>query len=137
MANNYTQFSVKYFPPQYEKRNLQEDVVFKGILNFKLEELEKGDFYTPGYRIEKDGVWIYAEESEDIEAAIKLVQILQNYFNDDSPFILTWADWCSKPRLDEFGGGGAVITKNNYKFMCAHEWCSKEAEKTRKKLKGN
>ena len=69
----------------------------------------------------EEGIWIHSS-SGGIDAACAFVQhLLQKY--DTAPFIsFEWSHDCSKPRTDAFGGGAAVITKDEIETMNTSDW---------------
>lgn len=48
----------------------------------------------------------------DIDATIAIIQWVLGHPGTPDAVEFTWADTCSKPRLDAFGGGTALITRN-------------------------
>jgi hypothetical protein len=61
-------------------------------------------------------VWFYSEEGDDPEHVGLLVQSFFKKFRQGqaASFILTWADYCSKMRVREFGGGLMVVTEDEF-----------------------
>lgn len=115
MANNYTQFSTD-IPATTEQQEW---------LIAKLESTEEG--YPPcQYETEETGLWVFAEEYGDIERLAEIIAEFQTHFKREESIILTYAQWCSKMRLDEFGGGAVAIYKGSieyvYPFDIAEKW---------------
>jgi len=54
-------------------------------------------------------MWIHNDESGVPEHVAAMVQAFFKHFHIDSTFTLTWAETCSKPRVDEFSGGGFIV----------------------------
>jgi hypothetical protein len=102
-----------------EKEVLAEDIIAKAY-----EELDDSGEYFGGTIAEiscdehQCGVWFHDDESanpEDVEfIARKLIDILEI----DKPFYCSWAYTCSKPRIDEFGGGAFVVKRHYDTFWC-------------------
>lgn len=86
------------------------------------------------YGLERDRkiVWFHSDECGNIEAVAMVVQAFLVKFRPDDYFSLTWACWCSKPRLGEFGGGTIFITAKNDEFHNAHCWLQERIEKWEK-----
>lgn len=86
------------------------------------------DCYYPNFqwdleRRERKGkkvteLWLYAEEGFDLDHVINLVVELHKKFRPKGEFTLTWAEYCSKPRIGEFGGGAVAI------YGTKVDWCS-------------
>jgi len=128
MANNYLQYSTQYnFPRevnQEEADQLLEKMMKAGAKIYAEEQMgstieeEYGENpdYTDIYvgtsvEIESEGVWFYAEEGGEPDVVIAMLQVLQDFFEDDRLHVFTWAYTCSKMRLDEFGGGAAGVQR--------------------------
>lgn len=58
-------------------------------------------------------VWVGSEDSGDVDYTADLVQAFLRRFELDLVVAFQWANTCSKPRLDAFGGGAAVISRRN------------------------
>lgn len=59
-----------------------------------------------------DGLWVRDDgESGNVEAATNLIQGYLNATGQDVTVFMSWADTCSKHRINEFSGGGVVITQ--------------------------
>jgi hypothetical protein len=139
MANNYTQMSMCIGEewPDEAKEDLVH--VFEAIDSYELDlapewfrkefetEHEGEDFveYVEDelsgysrviYRFEKDAqdknLYIYSDESANIEAVAQAIHAVQRHFEIEMPITFTFADTCSKPRVGEFGGGVVAVTKN-------------------------
>ena len=126
MANNYSQFS-EMIPCETKE---QQD--------WLLRELAIAVEFDDGERVsacmfEADGkdVWVYSEDSADIDALADVIATFQLQFKVNKPWTLTWADSCSKPRLNNFGGGGVVIYKGKTSWMDTWGWCAAEAQRLR------
>lgn len=123
MANNYVQFST-----MLETRNDTERTWLQLMLQ-RLNELDPEDphvklvsktlhipadelDYYPSfsYKLEEAGLWMYSEESGNVDQVTELMRAFLAKFRPNECFSFTWACTCSEPRLDEFGGGGVFIT---------------------------
>jgi len=134
MANNYLQYSTQYdFPREVNQEEADElllkimkagaEVYAENQLGCTIEE-EFGEDpdYTDIYvgtslEIEPKGVWFYAEEGGEPDVVIAMVQVLQDHFEDDRPYVFSWAYTCSKMRLDEFGGGAAGVQRGKEPYF--------------------
>lgn len=88
--------------------------------------------YTVIDSCQRDGdqVWIAMEEGGDLEL---LATILQ-YAMDTLPEVedrqgFQWAETCSKPRVDEFGGGACFIARGQpTKWLFTGQWLAQQVE---------
>jgi hypothetical protein len=74
----------------------------------------------PGNRI-----WISTDESIDIESAVHCIQTLTKLVPEmqaSAPWYATWANTCSKMRIDEFGGGGVVFDADHVEWTDSYSW---------------
>ena len=114
MANHYLELStmLKVQTPE-EKAWLKAELK---ILEEKSElTLEPMGF---DYEFEKDGLWIHSENATP-ELVAEFVQRFLAKFHPDKMFAFSWAYYCSKPRLDEFGGGAAIVRADGYETIDA------------------
>lgn len=86
------------------------------------------------YEVRDDSVWFYSEESGE---PYLVGLVVQQYFKTlikrgDPIFTLTWASWCDKLRLGEFGGGAMVVTRDHIEIR-TDEWMTTYVEKRKKK----
>jgi len=58
----------------------------------------------------KPSLWLYEEESCNLESPIELIHQFFKKFRPTEYLVLSWAETCSKMRVDEFGGGEVLIT---------------------------
>jgi hypothetical protein len=158
MANNYTQYSemIRNITPE-EKQwieavlknfELDDGDVPPGLeaewnlLDEDTKALNQqlhSDDYEEGYtrwlgfsaEVEDDGLWLYSEEGSDLEKTATFVQAFLKRFRPDDHLIISYAEWCSKLRLSEFGGGAVLITAESSKWFNP----TYEAEKAFKAMK--
>jgi len=133
MANNYTETS--------SWLNLKPDQITKAkeIIDRVELELEEDDSLG-GYcgiivevegRGEKPGVWFHGDESANVEHLAVIARALIEELEIDEPFLCSWSYTCSKPRIDEFGGGAFAIIRGKETHwvdaMCnVQDWAEKE-----------
>ena len=104
-----------------QKAVAKEDFEIFNPADVSFDDSEPSEFY--GVELEKDGVWMYGEESWDVNVAVALIQAFLSKFDLDWVEELSYADTCSKPRIGEFGGTSLFITKDqvvsntNYKLL--------------------
>ena len=113
MANNYTQFSF-----------VIEDITPDEATWLKTEyakEVADEDLYL-GFELTVDGTkaYLYTEESGDVESTATFVSQFLATFRPKATVGFEWADWCSKARPGEFGGGAALVSATTvaYETTC-------------------
>jgi hypothetical protein len=97
-----------------EDRNLSE-TNFPTELEFCLDdwcfEVDKNE----------SGIWIHSDSS-GADAACDFVQHLLARFGIEEPVGFEWANTCSKPCLDAFGGGAVIITATEIRSWTSFAW---------------
>jgi hypothetical protein len=100
-----------------------------------LEELDNTD-EGPACLYDEDsaeGVWAYTEEWGDVERLVEVVAAWQTSCHVADPWILTWAETCDKPRLDEFSGGAVAVFKGECHWVVPGQECIEWIAEQRKK----
>jgi hypothetical protein len=82
---------------------------------FKDADLE-GSFLGFAYEFKGNGVCIFSQDEFNPEDAEIAARRLVDELEIDDPFVCSWSYSCSKPRIDEFGGG-AFVVKRGYKTL--------------------
>lgn len=119
MANNYLQFSTIIPDLTKEEREW---------CSKRLERLSQGEWAGESpfridfqWAVEEDGsLWIYSDESGSADSAAKFVQLFLRKFRPESSHHFEWAMYCSKLRVDEFTGGGFLITSGHLEYLGPH-----------------
>jgi hypothetical protein len=127
MADNYTQSSSFILVPN-DKMELAREI----IENVKKEFQEVDDIEFPEINIESGAIWLHNNEYFCPEGAEYLVRKLVEELELPGVHVVSWAYTCSKPRIDEFGGGAFAVKKG-----CDTVWidAAAEAEKQASLLK--
>ena len=119
MANNYTQFCVQV--PLRKGKHVHDEavrIIDEGQAARALaeEECRYDDLDDIGFEFQYDGtggeLYLYAEEHGAPDNVVSYIETLLRRNLALGPVFFEWAYTCSKPRPDEFGGGGALITKD-------------------------
>ena len=76
---------------------------------------------------DKQRLWIYSEESGNLDNVVILVQAFLEKFRPKEVFAMNWAATCSKPRVEEFGGGAIVVSAEEVQSITTFGW-SQEAQ---------
>lgn len=158
MADNYTQFSffVKLEPEWRDKvfalyQRLEQamgitsdlhDPVYpvKDELTAKSVELADGMDEWLGFLVDVEdrGLWLRDDNgSASIENAVAFVQTALAWLELDTIVTFSWADTCSKPRLDSFGGGAVAITRHATDWLNTYDWCQAQIRNPAPKLGAN
>lgn len=119
MANNYLEFSETIDNLTPEEMDWWENDA-RDVGGYKEEE----DDFCWDFELDRDqkSVWFHADEYGDVEAVATVVQAFLGKFRINDCFSLTWACWCSKPRVGEFGGGAMFVTAHEVKFHNSYQW---------------
>jgi len=97
------------------------------IKQFGLDQEEMYPDFS--YVLEESGLWLYADECGSPEQVATLVQQFLIAFHPNGCFRFTWARTCSKPRVDEFSGGGCFVTAKSIKWFTPEDWIEKTMKK--------
>lgn len=77
-------------------------------------------------RADGDYAHFYSEECGDVGALGELLSAFLARFRPEETMFVLWADTCSKPRPDAFGGGGMVVSATEVVCQSAGEWTQKQ-----------
>jgi len=72
-------------------------------------------------------VWVYSDENWNPNSAATLIQRYLDDFEIEGGVLMNYAYACSKPRVNEAGGGAIVITRNDMIRVCAESAVLDEA----------
>lgn len=134
MANNYLQFSemLKLENEDQKKwalvrlHELQEARNEEFLESLKPEDRDKFEDYSEDlgfqWELEKDGLWLYAEEGGDPDKVAAFVKDFLAANDPEGVWTLSWAETCSKPRIGEFGGGAIFVTATAVEVLSTYEW---------------
>jgi hypothetical protein len=129
MANNYLEFSTAIKDLTEEERKWCEDELEKleeehdksledfgdGVMHFEYS-FERGDTM----------LWFHVCESGDPMNVADFISSFLERWRPDQCHSFAWAEYCSKPRLDEFGGGAAFITAKEIKTVGTWSWMEEQ-----------
>ncbi|KKN91210.1 hypothetical protein LCGC14_0220780 [marine sediment metagenome] len=135
MANNYMEFSEaieNLTPKELEWWTNEWDRVIDAYDDNP--ENADDDSLCQDFSVQKDEklVWFHDDESGNPDKIGNVVQRFLKQFRPNECFWLTWASWCSKPRIGEFGGGAIFVTADEIKWHNAHTWTEQMREEWRK-----
>ncbi len=118
MANNYTQFSAFLQVPA-DKMDLAQVIIDRET--GRLYDDEEEGYCGVKADMERDGIWFHVEESGTPAHCEVIARALVEELNLDEPFVCSWACTCSKPRIDEFGGGAFLVRRGKPTIWCDAE----------------
>ncbi|MEQ2009766.1 MAG: hypothetical protein ABMA26_23520 [Limisphaerales bacterium] len=75
---------------------------------------------------QQPGLWLHSSEG-GIDAACAFVQHLLQTYDPAGRVTFQWAYDCTRPCLDAYGGGAALITATEIKAMSTHQWLQAQA----------
>ncbi len=74
-------------------------------------------------------LWLYSEESGDIDQLALVVQEFLKEFTPQSCFSLSWASWCDKLEIESFHGGAIFVTAKDIKHTHTGDWLEQERKR--------
>lgn len=119
MANNYTYFSALLpLPNNSDAAKAQAFIDAWEDESCAVEnDPEREDSWWENYAgfeyefRQTEGVWVHdTSESGNVEAAANFIQRYLRDLGIKEAIYMSWANTCSKPRINEFDGGGVVVT---------------------------
>jgi hypothetical protein len=131
MADNYLEFSAALdVETEDERRWLEqqlEDVEHEDgdMPRFLLDYPDRDEGETSaGFEVtwESDLVVFFATESGNVGHLAHLVQKFLKEFRPKEAWSVTWAESCSMPRIDAFGGGAAFVTAGEVRWMSTYQF---------------
>jgi hypothetical protein len=101
----------------------------KDELTAKAVDLVDGMDEWRGFLVdaEDNGLWLRDDNgSANIELVVQYVQAVLQMLELDTVVTFSWADTCSKPCLDSFGGGAVAITRHASDWTNTSQWCEQK-----------
>lgn len=90
-------------------------------------------------QVDSGEVWFYSEEAEEPMVVAEVVHHFFLEFRKKAKpppvFTLTWATFCDKLRIGEFGGGALIVTREGIEVFGVHDWVDAQVDALRKKRK--
>ena len=133
MANYYTHFSACLSLPNQEAldyaMNLHKEIMALALDGIDSRVVNGVEYDVGWFECESDGspngygLWLHSGDgSGDVDCCLQFVQHLLGKYWPDEAWSMEWSNDCSKPRLDAYGGGAAVVTKDKIYSMNTGEW---------------
>lgn len=124
MADYYTNFSFIVDISESEKLWIDRYLELRKILvdedHYDSINMEYGESRTDAdYE-----AWFYSYgcEYSSVDAVSDLIRRFLIKFDRDDVIVIDWASDCSKPRIDGFGGGAAVISRLGVDYINTTVW---------------
>ena len=89
-----------------------------------LDVLEDWHFETE--KDENHSIWLHSQDG-GIDAVCAFIQHLLKKFNLEGRVEFEWSHDCSRPRVDAYGGGAAIVTAQEIQTMSTSAWLQREA----------
>ena len=122
MANYYTEFSFAIPIKEGTEDDVRTALAERDNEAERIEEQDPDQYYERfvncNYSLEESSVWVYSEDDGNVEAAVDFTQWFLEYMGIDGAVLITWANTCSKPRLDSFSGGAMLVDKTGVLDHC-------------------
>ncbi len=87
---------------------------------------EDGSTQGAHFSIDEQGLWIHTDESASPEVIVPLLQETMKKFDIHEAVGFEWSNSCSKPRLDAYGGGAVVFTKDEASWTNTGRWMEEQ-----------
>lgn len=129
MANYYSQFST-HIP----YRTRQEELWLLAQLDAQDTSADDdGPYCNYVHHPKEHALWVYTDESGNVDGLANLVARFQTRFSIPTPWILEWANTCSRPVLDSFSGGAIAVYQGHIHNICPHSlaerWIAQQQRK--------
>jgi hypothetical protein len=137
MADYFTNFSLQLRLPDEAAQNYALELHRQGVQLWQGEDVpadypaELREHHEDWcFEVEADvveqhpGLWLHSSNG-GIDAVCAFIQHLLQKFNLPETVTFEWSHDCSKPRVDAYGGGAAVITARKIKTMSTCQWLRK------------
>ena len=137
MADYFTNFSLQLRLPDEAAQNYALELHRQGTRLWQGEDVpadypaalrehhEDWCFEVEAEVVEdQPGLWLHSDNG-GIDAVCAFVQHLLQRFNLPEAVTFEWSHDCSKPRVDAYGGGAAIVTARKIKTMSTNKWLRK------------
>ena len=74
----------------------------------------------------RKGLWLHSTYG-GVDAVCAFIQHLLQKFDPKGRVTFEWSHDCSKPRVDAYGGGAAVISAKEIKTMSTADWLNRQS----------
>lgn len=135
MANYYTNFSFIMNISESEKHWIERFLILSEKLvkeeNYEPINVEFRDLRPTDYE-----AWFYSygDEYSSVNALSDFMKRFLVKFERDDVIVIEWANDCSKPRVDGFGGGAVVISRLGIDFINTTVWAQQMSKMVGRRL---
>lgn len=139
MADYFTNFSLLVPLPDEAAQKYALDLAHAATVTYQGDELPENlpasfadviddwQFETDADQTSgKLGLWLHSD-SGGVDAVCAFIQHLLRKFDPQGCVTLEWSNDCSKPRVDAFGGGAAIVTAHEIKTLSTWGWLQEHA----------
>ena len=143
MADYFTNFSLILELPSETAQHYALDLAHQASLMMHGDENPEGIpdcliGVLDGWSLETEaqetgngwGIWMHSSYG-GIDAVCAFIQHLLQKFDPNGCVSFQWSDDCSKPRIDAYGGGAAIITANRIKSINTGQWIQQQTKRLR------
>lgn len=134
MADNYTLFSVTLPVPKPGSLPISDWLRSQREAAEAVEDEDSLEEYDETYNCYFEAtpgsgeVWIYSDGEGSVEAAAYLTQKYLSDYDIEGGVLITWASYCSKPRVNEAFGGAVLVTKTGMLYQNSFDLCKEASE---------
>ena len=146
MADYYTNFSLIMPLPSEAAQKYALDLA-EQALHIRLSEEMPDEFpaslrgFVEDWQFDTDpaspqngpGLWLHSSNG-GIDAVCAFIQRLLQRYNPDGSVSLEWSNDCSKPRVDAYGGGAALITAKKVRSINTGQWLQSQIARLNKSI---
>jgi hypothetical protein len=126
MADYYTRFSFEIPNLTDGERTWLEAKLQAADEAWENDEVDAPEFDF-GWSLEAGGsLWVHTDESGTPESAANLCEEFLAEFRPHQSIGFEWANTCSKPRTDAFGGGAVFVTATEQRWMGSGNWLAQQ-----------
>lgn len=132
MSDNYSEYSFLIEDITVDQANWLQDQITNNLEAYNTDpdfEIDVDDFGD--IEDTADGLWLHSEYGFN-DCLAELLKAYLAKFRPDETIIVQWAEYCSSPKLDSFGGGACIITPVEIKYLVTSSWLDEQVKKMNK-----
>lgn len=115
MADYNTGASFEFEVSSLEAITYAEELYENGVTD---EGREEAWGFRAAFKETEKTIWISsADDSFDVEHAVEFVQLVLTKDESKAVVFFEWANTCTKPRLDGFGGGAVAVSADDAEWI--------------------
>lgn len=136
MADYFTEFSLVMEVNETEKRWIDRYLdLSKALVDESTYDPVTAKF-GESRSVADHEVWFHSfgYQQSSVNTLSELLRRFLIKFDRDDVVVLEWANTCSKPRVDAFGGGAAVVSRLGISFINTGVWAYQVSQEVGRKL---